>query len=291
MKRGYLFGVACVLSGGICLSTGGILIRHLQEADGWQILFYRSATFFVTLAVILTIRYRSNTLRAFGAVGSRGIIAAVSLGLGSVCYIFALLLTTVANAVFIIGASPLVTAAAAWLFLRERVSALSVVAMIVAFGGIGLMFVDGFTAGRWLGNVMAAMVVLAFSIMLVALRGAKNVDMLPATCMAGLVAAALSGTMAVHLAINTHDLIVALLLGSFQYAGGFMLITIATRHIQAAEVALFALSETVFAPIWVWVGVGEVPSNLTLIGGGVVLFAVVVHCLVSLRDEGTEASA
>lgn len=285
MKRGYLFGVACVLGGGFCLSTAGILLRHVQEADGWQILFYRSVTFFITLSLILGARYRADTLRAFRAVGRRGIIVAVSLGLGSVCYIFALLNTTVANALFIIGASPLVTAAAGWLFLRERVTPLSILAMLVALIGIGLMFIDGIFTGRLFGNILAALVVLAFATMLVALRGSKDVDMLPATCLAGLVAASLAGIMAQSFSINSHDLIIALLLGSLQYAAGFMLITIATRYIQAAEVALFALSESILAPIWVWIGVGESPSALTLAGSAIILFAVSLHCLLSIRTE------
>ena len=285
MTRGYAFGVMCVLGGGLCLSTAGILLRHVQEADGWQILFYRSLTFFITISLILTARYRSNTLQAFGAIGKRGVIVAVSLGLGSVCYIFALLNTTVANALFIIGASPLATAAAGWLFLREQVTPLGVLTMLVALAGIGLMFVDGIYAGRWLGNIMAALVVVAFAAMLVTLRGAKDIDMLPATCLAGLVAASLAGFMAESLNINTHDLVIAILLGSFQYAAGFMLITVATRYIQAAEVALFALSESILAPIWVWIGVGETPSVLTLVGSAIVLFAVSLYCAISIRVE------
>lgn len=285
IRRGYLFGALSVVVGSTCLSLGGILLRHVQAADGWQILFYRSITFFVTLSLILTIRYKSNTVRAFKAVGRRGIIVAVSLGLGSTCYIFALLLTTIANALFIIGAAPLLTAAAGWLFLRERLTPLSIIAMFVALAGIALMFVDGIIAGRWLGNVMAALVALAFAVMLVALRGSRDVDMMPATCMAGLVSATLAAVMAPDLNINANDLVIALLLGTVQYAAGFMLITIATRHIKAAEVALFALSESILAPIWVWIGVGETPSGWTLIGSGIVLLAVIMHCMLSIRSE------
>lgn len=285
ITKGYLFGVVCVLLGGLCLSSAGILVRHIEQADGWQILFFRSATFFIMLSAILTVRYRSGTLSAFRAVGWRGMVVAISLGLGSVCYIFALLNTTVANVMFIIGASPLVAAAAGWLFLSERVSLLSIAAMFVALGGIGLMFVDGFLAGRWLGMIIALGVVIGFVIMLVILRGAKDTDMLPATCMAGLVAASISAVMATDLNITRHDFFIALLLGSVQYGAGFILYTIATRHIQAAEVALFALSESILAPIWVWIGVGEKPSSLTLIGCAVVLLSVVFHCMIAIRKS------
>lgn len=290
MKKGYLFGVTCVLAGGFFLSLAGVLVRHIDQADGWQILFYRSVTFFIMLSSILAARYRSRTFAAFRAVGWRGLVVALSLGLGSVCYIFALLNTTVANAMFIIGASPLVAAAAGWVLLGERVSPLSLVAMLVALGGIGLMFVDGFLAGRWLGNVIAIGVVVGFIIMLVTLRDAKDIDMLPATCMAGLVTASISAFMAADLEVSRHDLVIALLLGSVQYGLGFSLYTIATRHIQAAEVALFALSESILAPIWAWVGAGEEPSALTLAGCVVVVLAVVCHCIIIIRKTRKAAT-
>lgn len=285
MQRGYTYGVALVLLGGTCLSLAGILLRSLEAADGWQVLFYRAVSFFITLFLILFARYRSNTLRAFRAVGMRGIAVAVVLGLGSVCYVFAILLTTVANAVFIIGAAPLVTAAAGWLFLNERLSVGSLAAMLVALLGIGLMFADGIVAGRWLGNLMAVGVVVSFATMLVILRGSRKVDMLPATCMAGIVGALVAGLVANDLVVSPHDLLIAVLLGSVQFTGGFMLLTIGTRYLPAAEVALFSLSESVLAPIWVWVGVGEVPSSLTIMGCLIVFAAVVTHCLVGIRRE------
>ncbi|MFC1681620.1 DMT family transporter [Pseudomonadota bacterium] len=290
LQKGYLFGVGCVLAGGLCLSLAGVLVRLIDQADGWQILFYRSVTFFIMLSTILTVRYRSRTLAAFRAVGWRGLIVSVSLGLGSVCYIFALLNTTVANAMFIIGASPLVAAAAGWVLLGERVSLMSIIAMLVALGGIGLMFVDGFLAGRWLGNVIAIGVVIGFVVMLVALRGARDTDMLPATCMAGLVAASMSAIMATDLAISGHDLGIALLLGSVQYGAGFIFYTIATRYIQTAEVALFALSESILAPIWAWIGAGEEPSGLTLAGSAIVVLAVVSHCVIAIRNSKIRAT-
>lgn len=285
VTRGYLFGVACVLAGGLCLSLAGVLVRHVEQADGWQILFYRSLTFFIMLASILTVRYRSRTVAAFRAVGWRGVVVSLSLGLGSVCYIFALLNTTVANAMFIIGASPLVAAAAGWLLLGERVTPLSLVAMLVALCGIGMMFVDGFMADRWVGNVIALGVVVGFVIMLVTLRDSRDTDMLPATCMAGLVTASVSACMATEFRISHHDLVIALLLGSVQYGLGFIFYTVATRYLQAAEVALFALSESILAPIWTWLAVGETPGRLTLIGSVVVVLAVAAHCAVAIRNS------
>jgi drug/metabolite transporter (DMT)-like permease len=157
--------------------------------------------------------------------------------------------------------------------------------MLVALLGIGLMFADGIVAGRWLGNVMALGVVVSFATMLVILRGSRKVDMLPATCMAGIVGAVVAGTMATDLVVSPHDLLIAVTLGSVQFTGGFMLLTIGTRYLPAAEVALFSLSESVLAPIWVWVGVGEVPSGLTIVGCLIVFAAVVTYCIVGIRRQ------
>ena len=283
----YTRGVMLVLAGGFFLSLAGILLRHVESADGWQILFYRSTSFFVTLSLILALRYRTRTLAAFRAVGVRGIVGAASLGIGSVCYIFAILHTTVANVVFIIGATPLVTALAAWFWLRERVSGTSLAAMLAALGGIALMLTDGLVSGGWIGNLLALGVVATFSVFLMVARGGRDIDMLPATCGAGLVAAAIAWWMAPSLAVGANDLVIGLLLGSIQFTGGFMLLTIGARHVPAAEVALFSLSEAVLAPLWVFIGVGEVPSALSLAGAAVVLAAVVVYSLVGIRMNRT----
>ncbi len=288
----YAFGVIAVLAGGACLSIGGILLRNVEAASGWQILFYRSLAFFVTLFLILAAHYRGGVWRAYRRVGWHGLAVAAVLGLGSIAYVFALLLTTVANVVFIIGASPLVAALVGWLCLRERPTWLSLIAMTAAFGGIGLMFADGFLAGRWLGNVVALAVVASFVAFLLLLRARPGVDMLPATSLGGLVSAAVAvaaAGMAGGLAISGHDLAIALVLGAVQFTGGFMLITIGTRHVPAAEVALFSLSEAILAPLWVWIGVNEVPGDLTLAGALVVLVAVVGYCVAGIRARRAAA--
>ena len=88
------------------------------------------------------------------------------------------------------------------------------------------------------------------------------------------------------LVVSRHDLILCLFLGVVQYAGGFVLIALGARYVPAAEAALLALMEVVLGPVWVWIGVGEVPTLLTLVGGGIVLTAVVVQSAAGLRVSG-----
>lgn len=285
MERKYTFGVTLVIIGGIFLSLSGILLRNIESASGWQILFYRGLAFSAMLFFILLLKYRSGILDAFRAIGRPGVWAALVLGLGSICYVYAILLTTVANAVFIIGSAPLATAFVGWLILKERTSRFGILAMLVSLIGIGLMFADGLLEGRWLGNVVALLVVASFVAFLMIVRGRQQVDMLPATCLAGLVMAGIAGLVADHLIISNHDLMISLLLGFVQFGIGFLCFTIAVRYIMASEVALFALTESILGPIWVWIGVGEQPSLLTLIGSGIVLVCVGSYCIVGIRDE------
>ena len=277
-----------MLTAGVLLSLAGITLRHIESASGWQILFYRSMTFFVVVTLYLAIRYRARFVHAFVATGGPGLVVAFSLGLGSACYVFALLLTTVANALFIISAAPFITAVLGWIVLRERVRPMTWIAMTIALAGITLMFVNGIQSGRLLGNIVALGPPVSFAIMLVMLRLAGDRDMIPAICLAGLVGAALGFAMSDSLVLSAHDLALCLFLGVAQYTGGFVLITLGARYLPAAEVALLSLAETVLAPIWVWFGVGEVPALLTLAGGAVVLAAVVAQAATGMRSQDGE---
>ena len=275
-----------MLVAGLMLSLSGVTLRHIESASGWQILFYRSLTFFVVVTLYLVFRYRTRVVRAFVRTGRPGLVVAVSLGLGSACYVFALLLTTVANALFIISSAPFVTAVLGWIVLRERVRPLTWLTMTIALTGIAIMFVNGIQSGRLLGNIVALGPAVSFAIMLVTLRFAGDRDMIPAICLAGFVGAALGFSMADTLVLSRHDLALCLFLGIFQYTGGFVLITLGARYLPAAEVALLSLAETVLAPVWVWLGVGEVPTVLTLAGGAIVLSAVVAQAVTRMRSQG-----
>ena len=278
----YGFGVLLAIVGGVFLSTNGIMLRSVEHADGWQILFYRAIAFSITMFLVLLLRYRGETVNAFRAIGRRGVWAGLALGIASCCYVFAILHTTVANAIFIIGAGPLATAFFAWLVLGERTSAIGIAAMLVSLCGIGLLIADGLIDGRWFGNVMALCVVAASVIYLLIVRASRETDMLPATCIAGVTILLVGFVGADSLSIETHDLIIVLVMGSVQLTVGFMCYTIAARYILAAEVSLFALTESILAPIWVWIGVGETPSDLTIVGSAIVLLSVAVYGMVEI---------
>lgn len=285
MDRRYGLGVTLVMVGGVFLSLSGILVRNIEAADGWQILFYRGLAFSATLFLLLLIQYRKNTLQVFRDIGRPGILAGTVLGLGSVCYVFAILTTTIANALFIIGAAPLATAFVGWVILGERTPRAGIIAMLLSLGGIALMFADGFIEGRWFGNVAALGVVVSFVIFLLIVRNYRQVNMLPATCLGGLVMSLVSVFFIDNFVISNRDLLLALVMGCVQFGIGFICFTIATRYILASEVALFSLTESVLGPVWVWIGVGEEPSLLTILGSAIVFVCVTSYCIVGIRQE------
>jgi drug/metabolite transporter (DMT)-like permease len=285
VERRYAYGVSLVILGGLFLSTSGILLRNIEAASGWQILFYRGLSFSLTLFLLLLLRYRSGIVDAFRAIGWPGVCAGTVLGLGSICYIYAILWTTVANALFIIGSAPLATAFVGWLVLGERTSRFGIAAMLVSLVGIGLMFADGLLEGRLSGNVAALGVVASFVVFLMILRRRSGVDMLPATCLGGIVMGGVAGFFVDSFVLTNRDLAIAITMGCLQFGVGFWCFTVASRYIMASEVALFALTESILAPLWVWIGVNERPSLLTLLGSAVVLVSVAAYCVRGIQAE------
>ncbi len=280
---GYRLGLVYMFAAMLFTSIAGIVLRLVEEADGWQVLFYRSGSLVLTLVPFIAWRYGARTGRAFLAIGRAGLFAALSLAAAFSIFIFALLETTVANVVFTIGLTPLIAALFAWIVLRETLAPATWAAMLVALAGIGLMFGDGLAHGTLLGNAFALGCALCYAAALVAMRKGRAVDMIPAVCLAGVLATLVAWLAAPDLGVSGRDLGLAVTLGVVQLGFQYILLTFAIRHVPAAEVALIGRASLVLAPIWVWLGVGEVPSGLTLAGGAVVFAAITSHGVLAIR--------
>jgi drug/metabolite transporter (DMT)-like permease len=252
-------------------------------------LFYRSAALVVTLVPFIAWRYGAGAGAAFLAIGRSGLVAAVCLASAFSLFILALLETTVANVVFTVGLSPLFAALFAWVVLREALTRSTFVAMAACVAGLALMVGDGLASGTILGNGLALGACLSYSAALVAMRKGQSVDMIPAVCLAGLLAAVVAALAApAGLAVSGRDFGLAASLGVVQLGFQYMLLTFAIRHVPAAEVALIGRASLVLAPIWVWIGVGEVPSALTLAGGAMIFFAITSHGVFAIRRSRAE---
>lgn len=280
----YLLGIVLVLGSAMALSTLGVGLRQVESASGWQILFYRSISFTVMLLLIIAVRHRGGALAAFRSIGRRGFLVALFLGSSSLLYVFAMLNTTVANATFVVSTTPFMAAALGWLVLRESVAAATWIAMAVALLGVALMVADGMETGSLVGVGLALGVAFGTACMLVTVRGATEIDMIPALVIAGVVTGIFTACMVSDFQISTHDLKVSFLLGAGQYAIGFALLTAGTRYVPVAEVTLLSLVETVLAPIWAWWGAEEILTQLTIAGGIIVLSAALGRGIIGLRE-------
>lgn len=284
-RRKYVIGVGLILLGGVSLSSGGILLRYVEQAEGWTILFYRSIGFVGLLFSVILFRYGRQTVRAFHAIGKNGLMMSLILGGGFTCYVFAMLMTTVASVSFMISAGPLFAAIFGWFVLRERVSPVTWMVIAGAGTGMGLMFADGLSGGHVAGVIVALGIPIAFAVMVVLIRRAGDMDMLPATCLAGLVSMFFGAVMADTLNVTLYDLLLCLFLGMAQLGLGFMLITLGTRYVPAAESALLSLTESVLAPIWAWLFLMEIPAPLAMVGGLLVLTCVGLQALSGVQRE------
>lgn len=271
----YIRGIFLTVSAGACWSLGGIMLRSMDSATGWQVLFYRAIGMTLTLLVLMALRHRSRMVAVFRSSGRAGIWGGVCLATAFTTSIFSMLNTTVANTMFMQATQVFFAAGLGWVVLRERVRTATWFAMAVALTGVGVMVADGFQHGTPFGTLLSLVTGLTFAAYAVALRAGRVADMLPSACLAGLLSALAGGLMAENLAVGVHDLVIALGMGIIQFGLGFTLFTLGSRLIPSAELMLIGLSEVLLAPIWVWVGVGERASAMTLIGGGILVAAII----------------
>jgi drug/metabolite transporter, DME family len=279
----YRRGVLLVLGAGLLWSLTGLFIRYIETAGAWQIVLMRSGSLGGFILLYLIFRYRGATLDQFRRIGLNGVLAGIFVGVSITGLVFAMTETTVANAMFILAGAPFAAAGLAWLIMGERVSLAVVVAMIIVVAGIGIMVGDGIRAGFLLGNLLAVMTMLGYAAYVVFLRRGRGQDMLPALCLGAFLAAAVAAIFADGFAVTGQDIWLSCLMGGGLIGVGLIFFTAGSRHLLAAELIFFALIEIVLAPVWVWAGLGEVPRDLTLAGGGVVLAAIVGQALLGRR--------
>lgn len=282
-----LQGRLLVLLAGVFWSLAGLFVRAMESAGDWQVVFYRSLTLVVFLALVLAFRDGRRLPLTLSVAGWTPVLAGFFLSFAFVCFVTSMTRTTVANTLFLLSAAPLLAAFLGWIFLREGVRKATWVAMAVAMLGVGVMVGDGLAQGSPLGDLLALGAALAFALFTVTLRRKPGVDMLPTTVYAGLFAMLWSGPAALAtgqgLVVSTHDLLLCIALGVVQMGCGLIAYIVGARHLGAAECALLSLSEVVLGPIWVWWVFSEVPASMTLAGGGILLAALAGNALSGLR--------
>ena len=286
----YRRGILQLVASGFFLSTSGIALRIIEQANGWQILFYRSISLSVTILLILVFQKRSRFFDEFRGLGWNDFLLAVFLGTGFVAYVFALLYNTVANALFIFSCAPFIAGFLGWILLGERVATRTWFAIGVAMVGLAVMVVSELTVSHYLGTLLALWIPISYAASIIAVRRSKRDNMLVALCLAGIVAGGLSAIFVTDYALTSRDLIISLYLGVFQVGVGFTLVVLGSRYVPAAQVGLLALVEPILAPVWAWMGVGEVPGKATIVGGTIIFLAIFSDGILNIKSSDSQSN-
>ena len=283
--------ILLMIASSVVISFSGLIVRIL-EVGPLVMNFYRGMFLMCAVMVLLVVRYRGATIVRVISVGWSGIIAGIMLAAAAITFVQSLTHTTVANTLFVLAAIPFVTAGLAWIFLKERPNSATLITMVVAFAGIVIMIGEGFTIGAAYGNIMALLTTLSFSIYAVLVRRNRQVDMLPAILISTLIIMVVVALMRQgELEISRQDLWLCLLWGGVMSGFTSACFIVASRHIVAAELTIFMLLEFALGPVWVWLFVNESPSRWTLVGGALVICAVLGRSFAEFRSRGSSRHA
>ena len=270
-------------------SIAGVVTRHLDAARSFEVTFWRSLFNALALAIGLTILRGTGVWR--GLLRPSRVLWASSLfwAVMFTAFMVALTLTTVANVLVTMAIGPMMTALFSRLFLGQRLPLRTWLAIFAAGAGIVWMF--GAEAGNGaslLGSLVACAVPVAGAanwtlLQRVGESGADAPDMLPAVLIGSVISALATLPLAWPLQASAHDLGLLALLGTVQLALPCLLLVRLTRELPAAEIALLALLEVLFGVAWAWLGAGEQLSASVVMGGALVLGALVANQALALR--------
>jgi drug/metabolite transporter (DMT)-like permease len=270
-------------------SIAGVLTRHLETARGFEVTFWRSFFTAIFVAAAMLRQYGRAFIPRLRLVGKLGLASGFMWAMMYSCFMIALTMTTVANTSIMESLAPLFTAFLAWLVLREKISARTWLAIAVACAGMAWMFVGGISQvdqRGLIGMLIGLGVPVAASLNVIILKKKKHaVDLMPAVFMGGSISALLMLPLALPFQASAHDVGILAILGFFQLGFPCILMVRASSALSAPEISLLSLLEVLLAPIWAWLGAGEVPGSATIVGGSVVLMALVWNELGSFRRE------
>jgi drug/metabolite transporter (DMT)-like permease len=282
-RRGQIY----VALAAVAWSSAGVLQRQLTLDTSTQV-FGRAAFAGAALLVYVAIVERGRVVHAFRSVGLAGVAVAVCVAIASAGFIGALNHTSVARVLFILAVAPVLAALLARVTLGEPITRRTAMAMALALAGVAVML-GAPGEGNLAGDGLSFLVALAFALMIVITRWRRDVSMAPATCLSQAILVAVFLPFAAPGGISADDVGWLAALGIGQIGLGFALLTVGARLIPAAQVGLITLLEVVLGPVWVWLALDERPGTLTLVGGAIVIVAILIQTRAApppdLREE------
>ena len=268
-------GYMLLLLGGFCLSWGGFIVRSFETNNAWEILLLRSSFFFLAISTFLLLIYKKDSVKIVKKSGLPALLGGFVMSFSFIAFVFAMMNTSVANVVFIISTQTMFLAVFGFFYLKEKVSLIGLISIVLAMSGITIMVGDSISSGTLFGNLVALIIPISFSILVMIIRKNPSLDLVPAIWYASIFSVVYSITMVKSFNFTHHDIFMGFLLGIPQLGFGFICITIGSRTTRAVTIGLLMLTETIFAPIWVWLFINEVPPTSVFIGGLVIILAII----------------
>jgi drug/metabolite transporter (DMT)-like permease len=286
-------GMALVASAAIAWSTAPVFVR-LLPFDSFTILFWRGAFAGCAICVFLGVVQGRTGLRDLIRISRGGVLFAILSALGMVLFIPSLQFTSVANVAIILTTAPFAAAALAWLWFREMPRRRTVIASTIAVFGVAMAVGGGSAFSDLNGILLAVVMMLAIAGMTVAARRYRDTPLVAAAALSNFMGSAISLPFARDLSsVSMDHLIILAMFGVLQVALGLTLFVLGARHLPSAQAALIATLETPLMPFWVWLAFNDVPTDGQLLGGAIVLAAVVADTAGDLgrAPEKSQASS
>ena len=280
--------IPVVLIAGLFWSFGPYVVRHIDEAQQvpWQYLFTRGIVIFIILNLFLYLEEGKDFVYNYKKIGISGLIGGVGLGIAMISFIYSITNTSAAVTLLCLAAMPFITALLGFMFLREEISINVWVAISIAAVGIVIMAIDNTSNNTVIGLVFGLLSSIGFAVFSTTLRWKKDTPKFTTVAIAGLFCCLFSGAMIVfndlnflstgknHALFATHGTLVCL---------GLILYSIGSKHIPAAELTLLSLTEVIGGIFWVWLpllGINEIPSQSTVIGGFFIFLSIIYYSLI-----------
>ena len=280
--------IPVVLIAGMFWSFGPYVVRHIDGAQQvpWQYLFTRGVVIFIILNLFLYLEEGNEFIKNYTKIGISGAIGGVGLGVAMITFIYSITNTSAAVTLLCLAAMPFITALLGFLFLKETISVNVWIAISVAAFGIIIMSIDNTGKNTFTGLVFGIASSIGFSVFSISLRWRKETPKFTTVAIAGLFCCFFSGAMIIFNDLNflstgknqslfaTHGTLVCL---------GLILYSIGSKNIPAAELTLLSLTEVIGGIFWVWVpvlGINEIPSQGTIIGGFFIFFSIIYYSLI-----------
>ncbi|MFK7919853.1 MAG: DMT family transporter [Ilumatobacter sp.] len=286
-------GALLLIGSGTVFSLTAISLAAVDEASDFQFLTYRGGSTALAMLLLIALR-RSGRPVSFAGVTWVVWLAGSTLGVTSMLYILALSRTSAATTLFLLAAAPVFAALIGWLVLRERVERSTLLAIAATLVGVAITVGAGLDVGSVSGLVFASGIPVTIGLYSVLMRSASGVDPVVPTLIAGSVLGIGSAIIALAnggLIISLRDIALACVSGGIALGIGLPMFNLGHRSVAAARVPLLLMTEVVLAPLWVWIWPGETPGVTTLLGGVVILGAVVWLMLVSSTAPDTAPSS